>query len=106
MSFLTAVGNGFKKVGSFFKAIIVDGDKAVEIWEAVGSNGTKALVLQLGSDVMQLVAEGETILAGGEFNLTLDLAFVAGVKKLIADAEAGDAVVKSDLALFGISPRQ
>jgi hypothetical protein len=97
--------NEFKKlcgdVKAFFVGVATTFTKLAKVYSLIQNNGTKALVLTLFADFLEVVKESGEAISEKGLDFTVDAAVVAGVKKLIADAKAGDATVIADLQALG-----
>ena len=103
MSILDTLKADGTDVGSFFKKLVSDVITAKNIWQAISSPQTRALIVTLAKDVITTVKDGELAANATGMNLALDLQTVNDIKQLVADAKGGDGVLKTDLALLGIT---
>jgi hypothetical protein len=103
MNLLTKVEAGFKDVGGFLADVVTGLKKVGALWSLIQSNGTKALILKIASDVLLVVQDTEAAAAAGGLNFVLDEDVFKAGKALIADAEAGNATIIADLAALGIT---
>lgn len=87
---------------SFFKQVAADVRKGHDLWVAINSPQTRALAVRVTADVLKAVRDVEGAAAAQGFNFVLDAELVSDAKQLIADAKAGDGVLKVDLGLLGI----
>jgi hypothetical protein len=99
-SVLSTVGNDLK---AFYTKLSADFQKAKQAWLIISSPQTRAVLLTLGADAVKIVKDGTGAIASKGLSLTLDEAVIADIKQLIADAEAGDGVIQTDLKALGIS---
>ena len=103
MSILDTLKADVGDVGNFFKKLKDDVIKAKNIWTAISSPQTRALIVTLAKDVITTVKDAELAAGATGMNFAMDLQTVNDIKQLVADAKAGDGVIKTDLALFGIT---
>ena len=94
------MGNDLK---AFYTKLSADFQKAKQAWLIISSPQTRAVLLTLGADAVKIVKDGTGAIASKGLSLTLDEAVIADIKQLIADAEAGDGVIQTDLKALGIS---
>lgn len=96
---LSTVGNDLK---SFYTKLSADFQKARQAWLIISSPQTRAVLLTVGTDAIKIVKDA-TVAAGSKgLSLSLDEVVIADIKQLIADAEAGDGVIHSDLKALGL----
>jgi len=96
---LSTVGNDLK---SFYAKLSADFQKAKQAWLIISSPQTRAVLLALGSDAVKIVKDATAAASSKGLSLSLDEAVVSDIKQLIADAEAGDGVIRTDLKALGI----
>ncbi|MEO6923823.1 MAG: hypothetical protein ABI142_08360 [Bryocella sp.] len=100
MTVLEAVGNDLK---GFYEKLASDYKKARAAWLVISGAQTRAVLLKIGGDVINLVKDAVAAGAAKGLSLTLDEVIVADVRQLIADAKAGDGVIEADLKALGIA---
>lgn len=104
---MPAILDDLKKDGldvlNFFKKLKDDVIKAKNIWTAINSPQTRAFVTTLAQDVLKVVNDADVAVADKGINFAADSQVFQDAKQLIADAKAGDGVIKTDLALLGIT---
>ncbi len=96
---LSTVGNDLK---SFYTKLSADFQKARQAWMIISSPQTRAVLLTVGSDAIKIVKDATAAAGSKGLSLSLDEAVIADIKQLIADAEAGDGVIQSDLKALGL----
>ena len=96
---LSTVGNDLK---GFYTKLSADFQKAKQAWLIISSPQTRAVLLTVGSDAIKTVKDATAAASGGGLSITLDAAVIADIKQLIADAETGDGVIRSDLKALGL----
>ena len=96
---LSSVGNDLK---SFYTKLSADFQKAKQAWLIISSPQTRAVLITVGSDAVKIVKDATGAISSKGLSLTLDEAVIADIKQLIADAEAGDGVIQSDLKALGL----
>ena len=96
---LSTVGNDLK---SFYTKLSADFQKARQAWLIISSPQTRAVLLTVGSDAIKIVKDATAAAGSKGLSLSLDEAVIADIKQLIADAEAGDGVIQSDLKALGL----
>lgn len=103
MSILDTLKADGVDVLNFFSKLKDDVIKAKNIWTAISSPQTRSLVATLAKDAILAVKDAEAAAQAAGISVVLDVQVVTDVKQLIADAKAGDGVIKTDLALLGIT---
>jgi hypothetical protein len=103
MSLLDSVKADVGDVITFFGKLKNDVVKAKSIWVAINSPQTRSFVAALAQHVLTAVKDSEIAVATNGLNIAADAQLLADAKQLIADAKAGDGVIKTDLALLGIT---
>ena len=89
-------------VVSAYRKLTADTRKVKQAWLILSSSETRAVVLKLGADAIKLVKDATPAVQAGGFNLPLDAAVVSDIQAIIADAKAGDGVLRADLQALGI----
>lgn len=96
---LSTVGNDLK---SFYTKLSADFQKARQAWLIISSPQTRAVLLTVGTDAIKIVKDATAAAGSKGLSLSLDEVVIADIKQLIADAEAGDGVIHSDLKALGL----
>jgi hypothetical protein len=103
MSILDTLKADGTDILSFLKKVKDDVVKVKNLWVAINSPQTRAFVTTLAQHVLKTIADADAAVMADGLNFKLDAELLADAKLLIADAKAGDGVLKTDLAILGIT---
>jgi hypothetical protein len=102
MSVETTIASVEGDIKSFWSKFKSDATKAKAIWAIISSPQTRAAMVAVFNAAVVAVKGAVAAVEADGINITLDATLFTDIKALIAAAEAGDGVIKSDLAAVGI----
>lgn len=95
------IGSGIATFMKRAETIFKDADEAIAVVKAMAPE-VRALAVTIFADVMSLVADAEGAVAAQGLNFVLDEKALADIKKLIADAAAGEKQAVATFTALGL----
>lgn len=102
MSVESVLETAGKDLTAFWTKLKADVAIGKAVWGIISSPQTRSAMIAVFKQAVVTFQAIETAVGAEGVNVTYDSAVVTDVKQLIADAQAGDGVIKSDLAAIGV----